>query len=676
MPLASSSVNERITQPESFIRRARKGNPNMRQTCYLLGFICLLLGVETAMAQDQSPPVTRLEPVTVVATPVIQGNETDRYGGQKTTVSQDQIADLNAQDLGTALRRSPGVNISRYNMIGSFGGASGGAVFIRGMGSSRPGAEIKMLVDGIPMYMSVWNHPLLDLMSIDAAGAIETYKSPQPHIFGNAFGVVNLVPKKQEREGFVSQVEAAAGSHASYVATAEHGGKQGRWDYYLGGGYRSSDGHREDADGELSDLYARIGYRFSAHWDLSGFTLINDNSATDPGVEGADPAEKEGRYETRSQLFALTLQNRFEQAEGAVKFYRNAGEGDWLDQPTDTPGVREDLFNDFLYYGIKAKERFYLWPGGELIAGLDWEVTDGEYDQRFSNGASDRWAGHDFTILSPYLALSHRFGDSDGFYAIPSAGVRYYDNSDFDAEWSPHAGLILGYKETEFHAGYSRGVIYPGLDVVVLSEKIIPPLGESWKQLEPETADHFELGLRHRFGAVAAFDITWFYDDGKNRYLIVPPPPPPPVYANLESYRIQGVETSLSIHPTDSLSLFAGLTVLDTKPSDLPYAPEITVSGGLNYRFLGAFALSMDCQFTDAIFVDAQARRQGAENTATVESHFLVNGKLSYALEGSVWGLNGAVFVAGENLTDADYEYLPGYPMPGATGMVGLNLKF
>lgn len=65
------------------------------------------------------------------------------------------MSDLNVQDLSTALRRSPGVNISHYNPVGSFGGATGGAVFIRGMGSSRPGGEIKTLVDGIPMYMSI-----------------------------------------------------------------------------------------------------------------------------------------------------------------------------------------------------------------------------------------------------------------------------------------------------------------------------------------------------------------------------------------------------------------------------------------------------------------------------------------------------------------------------------------
>jgi iron complex outermembrane receptor protein len=34
------------------------------------------------------------------------------------------------------------------------------------------------------------------------------------------------------------------------------------------------------------------------------------------------------------------------------------------------------------------------------------------------------------------------------------------------------------------------------------------------------------------------------------------------------------------------------------------------------------------------------------------------------------------VFLAGENLIDEDYEYLPGYPMPGINGVLGVAVKF
>ena len=34
------------------------------------------------------------------------------------------------------------------------------------------------------------------------------------------------------------------------------------------------------------------------------------------------------------------------------------------------------------------------------------------------------------------------------------------------------------------------------------------------------------------------------------------------------------------------------------------------------------------------------------------------------------------VFAAGENLTNQDYEYKPGYPMPGISGMLGVEFSF
>jgi outer membrane cobalamin receptor len=641
-------------------------------------FVLFLISMATlpSMAEETTSQKTRLQDMEVVASPVIEGNAVDRYGSEKTTVSEEQIRDLNAQDVSSALRRTPGVNISRYDMIGSFGGATGGAVFIRGMGASRPGAEIKTLVDGVPMYMSVWNHPLLDLMSIDPANEVEVYKSPQPYLFGNAFGVVNIVPKRQEAPGFDTRAEAAGGSYGTWLTKGEHGGRQGDFDYYLGGGYRTSDGDRDKADGELKDLYGRVGYALGNAWDVSCFTLYNDNYADDPGAEGADPAQRQGRYETRTWLSILTLENHLDTAEGHIKLYRNAGEGDWLDQPTSTSGVREDLFNDFLFYGLKAKETFHLWSAGEIIAGLDWDVTAGQYELEDSDGTRDRWDGHDFKILSPYLAVSQQFGSKDGLYAIPSAGARYYDNSDFDAQWSPHAGLVIGYQKTELHAGYSHGVIYPGLDVVVLSEKIIPMLGSSWKDLDAETVDHYEVGLQQRFGSLATADVTWFYDDGRDRYVIVPPPPPPPVFANVGHYQIQGVETSIKVYPAEDLALFAGLTYLDTDPSNLPYAPEFTFSAGINWRFLRVFHLSLDCQYVDDMFVGELARNSTAHNTNTVDSYFLLNAKLSYDfVVARTLGLDGEIYVAGENLTDTDYEFLPGYPMPGITGMAGVSFK-
>jgi iron complex outermembrane receptor protein len=75
-------------------------------------------------------------------------------------------------------------------------------------------------------------------------------------------------------------------------------------------------------------------------------------------------------------------------------------------------------------------------------------------------------------------------------------------------------------------------------------------------------------------------------------------------------------------------------------------------------------------------FSASRARRLNAENTQEVDHYFLVNGKIAYLFDVQSWGMQGEVFVAGETLTDTNYEYRPGYPMPGITGMGGLQVRF
>ena len=101
------------------------------------------LSVSPVIAQGEEQPLKTLDPIYVTDRPIIEGNRTDDYGSMKTVITEQQVEDLNAQDIETALRQAPGVNMSRFNPVGSFGGAEGGGIFIRGMGSSRPGAEIK-----------------------------------------------------------------------------------------------------------------------------------------------------------------------------------------------------------------------------------------------------------------------------------------------------------------------------------------------------------------------------------------------------------------------------------------------------------------------------------------------------------------------------------------------------
>ncbi|MFW5488794.1 MAG: TonB-dependent receptor [Desulfovibrio sp.] len=603
-----------------------------------------------------------LPEVTVVANPIIDGNKLDRYAATTTVVSKDQIEDLNAVDLPQALVRVPGVTITRYNHVGSFGGGEGGAVFIRGMGSSRPGAEIKTYVDDVPMYMGPWNHPLMDLLPVNAADAIEVIKGPQPQRYGNTLSAINLVPKRQHGDDMTTIAKFSGGSYGTFGQSLELGDTVGAFDYYVGEGYIRSDGDRQNSSGSKLGYFTNMGYTFNDNWDARLVALGVTNRSEDPGPD-VPGGQSEGRYGTNAQLVSMTLSHDYEYVDGSLKFFVNTGEGNWKDQI----GNDEDNLNDFTFYGLRLKETVHPWKGTDLTMGLDQDWMHSEVRYTYDDGSPDKTIKpSDFSLTMPYIGLSQLIGDKDGFYAIPSAGVRFYSHNKFDSETAPHGGLILGYKNTEAHVALSRGIVYPGHDAIVLG-------WADWEDLEAETTDHIEVGLSHNFDDLVKAEAIYFENHGRNRYVFSFPGP---VWYNSGEYDINGWEFTVNVTPSDDFAVFAGLTLQDvSEPTDLPYAPETTLSSGFTWRFLKDFTLNMDGQYVDKMYVLKQVRMATAKNTQQVSSHFLLGGRLSWAFENETIG-GGELYAAVENLLDEDYEYRPDYPMPGRNFSVGIKLTF
>jgi len=631
--------------------------------------------VSAAAERNGREPV-RMDEVVVTAPPITEGNHVNRLGSQVSTVTENQISDLNAQDFQSAVRMVPGVIISRQNPVGSFGGGDGGAIYIRGMGSSRPGGEIQMAVDGIPKVVGVWAHPLMDIMSVDQAQRIDIYKGAQPVLFGNgAYGVVNLVTKQQTEEGFYTNVRTGYGSYSTFIEGAEHGGKVGNTDYYVLQSFRSSSGHRDYSSGELQEYFARVGHQINEFWYMSLTANATNNFAEDPGPEG-NPAARQGTYRSNDEMTVITLAHQYASVRGTLKLYWNRGTGDWQDQ-RDPAGFFYDTTTDWDNYGARLQEIVTPWKNGEILGGIDLDFIGGKVAiDRDPPRADSTFPGENFRILSPYAALSHLFGEKSGWYAIPSAGARYFSHSDFDAEWGPQTGLIVGYGPTEFHASYAKGVNYPGV-YVVTNSNLFWGGNTRWKDLDAETVDHYEAGVSHTIGRTFRADITYFTDDGKNRMILVTSPAPPR-YENIGDFRVEGIEATVTWIPLDVLSFFAGATHLfDRSPSNLPYAPEWSASAGFNYRILRNFKLSADVLYVDNQYTaNNRTAGYGGSSIAAVSAYFLVNAKLGWEFSLKTLGAKGEIYIAGENLTNESYAFKKDYPMPGITGMVGVNLKF
>ncbi len=632
----------------------------------IVGAVCVAEEQPTA---DTPTEEVELGEVEVMATPVVEPTVTTRYGTQVSTVSEQQMEALNAQDLPSAVRRVPGVSISRYNLVGSYGGREGGAVFVRGMGGARPGGGVITMIDGIPKTVGVWSHPLMDVLNIDNAERIDVHKGPNPLLFGNmGYGAFDLVLKRRREPGFETRIFGAAGMHESFFETFEHGGRVGPWDYYLVQSIKRSDGHREHSAGRLENYYLRLGYALSEHWSLSYAFLHSNNRAEDPGHEDFPPPVR-GLYKTRDDMHIFTLSNDYPGGRGHIKLYWDNLHADW--EQFDTEPF--DSVTDHDNYGLRARQVLWPWPGGEVVLGFDWDNIGGRFIEKRPSGDRFQDSREFFHILSPYTGLSHLFGEREGWHLIPSAGVRYNSHDEFREVWAPQFGLVAGRGETELHAGYSRGLNYPGVYAVFMSESSWGA-PDAWKDLDPELMDHYEVGLSHRLCPAAKARAVAFWNNGEDRIRFVPPPPPPPHFQNIGDFKTHGFELSMELTPADDWTAFLGATFLtDIEPRNMPYAPKRSLSAGLSHRFAERWQLDVDGQYVSDFFTD-NPRFPGP--SVEVDGYWLFNGKVSYDVSPADGKFQGKVFAAVENIFDQDYEYRDGYPMPGATVMTGLDLRF
>ena len=141
---------------------------------------------------------------------------------------------------------------------------------------------------------------------------------------------------------------------------------------------------------------------------------------------------------------------------------------------------------------------------------------------------------------------------------------------------------------------------------------MIPPLGQSWKQLSAEELNHAEVGVKLTPIESTLIDVSVFIDQVKNRYIFGFPPnvPPPPQFLNLGTYVMRGAEIAIRQNITSNWTIFGGLTLLDPSIDDLPYTPKRAVTAGINGQ-IGPFRLTVDTQYQSSVLALSRAPGRG-----------------------------------------------------------------
>ena len=604
-----------------------------------------------------------LPKINVIANPLINENYLDAYSSTSSIITQDQIRDRNAVDIASALRATPGVQISRYNPVGGYGGDQGGGVYIRGLGTARPGSEIKTYIDGVPFYSGVWGHSLLDILPVNGMSSITVYKSPQPQINGNNFASINLTTKSATEDGTHGDGRLSAGSFGTIIEQASVSSKQDNINFVLSQGFMKSNGHRANADGELKNIMGRLGVDINDHWKADATFLYTDNYANDPNLVRVGDGSYTGsanavpKYETNAGMLTAAISHKYDSFNGEFRAYATSGKAKWSN------------YYNYLYKqefdmnGFKFKENFIPWVGGLISGGVDFDSISGKSSQS-ATVINDM---PDMRITSPYVAVNQTIAINKEWSLIPSAGVRFYEHNIYSSKTAPHAGVSVVSEKATFFANASRGVNYPGQEAVAV-------LGASsnWRTLSANDMNHYEIGMKLNPMKGTQFDMSIFHDQINSRFVYTPGNSA----SKVDGDHTNGAELSLKQNLGDNWLGFVNYTYLDPKSSiNLPYMPRSAFVFGLNGN-VGLFKVAFDAQHQTKMWANTANRVSFGTlgSTQQVDAFTVANVRVSYPLPQI--GKKGEVFVAAENIFDEKYEYAPGYIMPGISGHLGVIASF
>jgi outer membrane cobalamin receptor len=685
-----------------------------------IGFwVCILIlafSVSSGFAdeEEEAEEKTVLEDMIVIGAPYKNpaAPVTTRYGTQYNLVTEEQIKEQNAYDFQNALRDVPGVMFQSKNLVGS---QTSHSLYIRGRGASHPSPDFAILFDGVPRYGALFGQVLGDSIAMATIGGMEVYKSPQPSQFGSGYALINVLPKYLKEEGQELAFDFSGGSYATLDQSLAGGIKKGPYDLYVSQSWAATDGHRDHSAAEQQNYYANAGYEINDMWNIR--LLANYvKSQTEAPMPDPEPTATNGvswpmaeRFDTETTLTTLTLNNQFAQAAGYLKGYWNDTNFDLVQELSNgqrygngSGGLRSR--QKISLRGLRAREKFQLWSGGEIIAGADLDLTELQNTQQTYSGlavpginggqATRVWDFPDTRLLSPYLAVSQYIGHGDGFHFIPSAGWRYFDHNEFKDGSAGQAGLVAGYGQTNLNINYSQGINYPSPVVLMNFVREGAPVAgaeQYWKEIKPEVVDHYEVGLTHTWPERASVGATAFHDKGKDRFRAYMYGPIPAQFNDpIGHYEINGLELTGTVTPVQALELFAGATWLEAEVTGsdnieqdhMPYTPGFQFQAGATWAFLDRFRLFLDMQHLRGLYQGTNFRTSGfdfnaLDNSDKLDDITLVNARLSYGFDYRPWRLSeGELFLAVNNIFDEDYEYAKGYEMPGTTFFAGTSLKF
>ncbi len=606
----------------------------------------------------------RVPPIIVVA----NGAPTYRseFGQTVTEITSADIERRQAVTVADLLATTPGVTFSRNGGAGGFA-----AVRIRG----AEGEQTLTLIDGVRVNDPSSPGGGFDFGTLvtDNISRIEILRGPNAVPWGSqALGGIVAITTALPVDGFAGSGLAEMGSFDARRLTGQLSGGNERVRASIGVGHFAEDGISAFRDGTERDGFRRTGGTAQVAVSLTSkiglsARLMHGRSRTQldgfpaPFFSFADTPEFSTSRETYASVgahYGTTY------VDTGMSLILNAiySIADINRDNFDAPGQATPSFL------ARGRTQRFDFRG-------DWRINDhvrtvfgGDHESsRFSDGFSlnktSVTSGFAQLIVSPlaYVTLTGgaRLEDHRAYGSRTSFGA--------NINWHPKDGAWA------FRAAYGEGFKSPTLF------QLYSFFGNT--TLNPETAKSYEAGIDFQiWGAQLILSATAFQRDTGNQIDFIScfgqttgicTSRPFGTYDNLKRSRARGIETSITIKPTDALSLEANYSFTDSEDR----------SSGLTLLRRPKHSVNASIDWEARDWLKLGASLQVVSKSADVDFQTFARTKLDgYAIASlrasAPLGERLELFARIENLFDTKYETVSGYGTYGRNAHIGVRARF
>ena len=557
----------------------------MRNIWMLLFVPVMLLSLVREVRAEE---VNTLQEVVVTATRYDEN--TAAIPANVSVITEKDISESNAKNIPDLLRNQAGVMVNDITGSGRFY-----TVDLSGFGETAP-LNTLVLVDGRRINQADLSGVDWMLIPLEDVRRIEIVRGGQGSVlYGDnaAGGVINIITK-EGTGGLKGGANLAAGSYGTFKAGSYVSGSLKDLSLHLSGNYLTSDGYRDNSKTVAKDFdfhttypvmdYLKIDFSSGYHRDHTGLPGALTESDFAAGFSRTASQFPNDFADTKDYYFRLVPELYFygEDVFRLDTSFRRRdsltfSSGDWGNFTGDSAIKTGDISPQII-----IKNNFGSIKNS-LTSGIDYQKVDENIvDNSLFFGSESLgifklkeetlgYYAHDEVSLSDVLSFSSGYRHERANYSFnPSTPGSISMPTDLYT-----AGVTYAYfKNSAVYANYSKSFRYPVLDE--LYSFITNTVNTS---LLPQTANNYEIGVRHSFSDVFSAHLNVFLID-TDREIIYNPV----TYENenLDGMtRREGAEISFEAKATDWLTVKGGYTFLKARIEDgmfkgnnVPNVPE------------------------------------------------------------------------------------------------------